>query len=371
MKKLLTTSLIFLSASSCFAIEEITLPKESLNLDYISDVYYGKAENQKDISPVFKLFTQKGLEFENSKINSVKASFVYSGQLTFLQGKHQSSYLNHNFNVVEPMITVKFNDNKSKAMFDINLTRTIAGHPNSFTEKINQIFVSHDITPNQTILIGQGDRIPNTFNGALSTMAQEMVLKSQLGRTIGDYRSVGIRNIASYKYLDYDIGLYDSTRFMRDFGQGIDFAGCVLIKPFADVESDNLDFKFGAAYNIGEYYYNYNQYSLYSSYDNKNFHIKAEYANADGYNNAVNSQNKADGFYVTASYDINPKFSLIGRYDYFTPNKAVSNTNTQEYTAGITYKPYKNMKIMLNYVRRNYSDKPDSNMLLFATRFII
>ncbi len=376
MKKFFILLILVFNSNITFAIEEVLLPKEeitpseSFNLDYLSDVYYARAENYEKVSPVFKLFSEKGLEFENSKINSIKASFLYGSNFTFQDEKHKSSSFKYNFDVVEPMITVKFNENKSKAMFDINLTRDLDGYSNSFTEKINRLYVSHDITPNQTILIGQGERIPNTFDGSISYMEQDTILKSQLGRTLGNFRAMGIRNKAKYKYADYDIGVYDSTRYMKNFGEGIEFSGNILIKPFAKFENEIKNLKIGAACNVGEYYNNYKQYSFFSGYDYKKFHIKAEYANADGYNAVVNSQNNADGFYSTASFDITPKISLLGRYDYFMPNKSLS-SNIQEYTAGITYKPYKNMKIMLNYVRRNYSDKSDSNMLMFATRFII
>ena len=371
MKKILFLLLLIFSTTSVYAVEEISLEKESLSLDYISDVYYGKAENQEKISPFFKLFTKKGLEFEDSYINSIKISMMYSSHLNFFYQNNKSSYLQHDFNSIEPKITVNFNDNRSVFGYEMNLMRDLEGYSNDFTQKINRLYFAHKITDNQTIYIGQSSRHQSTFNGVLSTIDQEMVLKSQLGRTLGNVRSVGIRDVGKYKYLDYDIGIYDSTRYMKDFGQGLDFAGKILLKPFANVESDNLDFKFGAAYTVGEYYNSYNQYALYASYDNNKFHIKSEYANADGYNGTKNSKNKANGFYTTVSYDINPKFSLIGRYDYFCENKYVSDTKVQEYTAGITYKPFKNLKFMLNFVRRDFRNVSDSNMIMFATRFII
>jgi len=374
LKKLL---LFFLIAASTplysFAIEEVELeiPEKKLDLDYFSDVYYGRIENDEDVSPILKLFSEKGLEFKNSKINSLKATFVYDGQLIYGKEGGQSPYLNHDFSTVEPMLTLKFNDNKSKIMFDYNLTRNLEGYTNRFTEKISQIYISHEITPNQTILIGQGRRLPNSYDGCRSTMERELVLKSQIGRTFGDARSVGIRNIASYKFVDYDIGVYDSTRYMKDFGNGVDFTGYIMIKPFEAISEHAGDLKLGGGYQTGKNYISYNVYSLFAGYDYKRFHIHAEYANADGYNGIHQSSNKADGFYTIASFDITPKLSILGRYDYFTGNRSSSNSYSQEYTAGVTYKMFKNMKFMLNYVNKNHSDRPNSNMILFATRFII
>ena len=105
--------------------------------------------------------------------------------------------------------------------------------------------------------------------------------------------------------------------------------------------------------------------------DYKKIHFKSEYANADGYNGIKNSNKEAYGFYTTLIYDITPKLAILGRYDYFAGDKTNTHSYCQEYTVGATYKLFKNMKFMLNLINRNYSNKPDSNMILFATRFII
>ena len=371
MKKILTLLILFFSPIYCFAIEEIKLEKESINLDYLSDVYYGKVENNDEVSPLLKLFSQKGLEFKNSPVDAIKMTFLFDGQLQYNNTAHSSPYFKHDFNTVEPMISLFFNDRKTEATFDINLLRDLDGYSNSFTEKISRAFISHKISDNQKIILGQDSRLPGTYNGSLGTMAQEFVLKSQLGRTLGEARSVGLRNKANYKFLDYDIGLYDSTRYMKDFGNGIDFTGYIMLKPFANREDELKNLKIGSGYNIGEYKTSYNVYSFYCGYDYKKLHIKAEYANADGYNGIKHSNNEANGFYSTLIYDITPKLSILGRYDYFVGNKNISHSYCNEYTAGITYKLFKNMKFMFNFINRNFSNKPDSNMILFATRFII
>ncbi len=373
MKKIFLLLVILFNINVCLAIEEvIELQKDSLNFNYLSDLYYGKVENYDKVSPVIKLFSQKGLTFENSRINSIKATFLYEGRLNFTKYEHNSSLTAiHDFVTVEPMITVKFNENKSRAVFDINLTRSLDGYSNGFTKRISRIFVSHEIVPGQTILFGQADRLPNSYDGSRNVMGQDMVLKSQLGRTFGEARSVGIRNKGAYKYLDYDIGLYDATRYMKDFAKGLDFTGYIMLKPLADCEEKTGSLKIGSGYNIGDYNNSYRIYSFFAGYDYKKFHLKAEYANADGYNGIYDSNNKAEGFYTILAYDITDKITFLIRYDFFSPQKNINSSNIQEYTAGITYRVFKNMKFMLNIVRRNYSDRADSNMILFATRFII
>ncbi len=369
MKKIFILILIvILSFNSANAVEEIKLETEKNKFDYLSDVYYGKVENA---NPVLKLFSEKGLQFENSRINSIKARFLYSGELTFLKTEGEGLSTKHDFGVIEPAITTRLNDNKTEIEFSYNLMRQIKNHPNGFTRRISTLYVSHDITENQKILFGQGSRLPTNFNGSISTMQQEFVIKSQIGRTLGDARSVGIRNIAKYKYLEYDIGIYDSTRYMMDFGRGLDFTGYLMFKPFADFNEKIGKVRLGTSYNYGEYNNSYSQYSVFLGYDYNKLHFRSEYANADGYNTKVCLRDKADGFYTSFAYDITPKISILGRYDYLNPNKNISNDTSQEFTVGITYNLLKNLKLMFNFVRREYSNKEDSNMILFATRFII
>ncbi|MCD7780841.1 MAG: hypothetical protein LUH05_09250, partial [Candidatus Gastranaerophilales bacterium] len=371
MRKLLLLILTaMLTSVSCLAIEEVNLdlPQKNINLDYFSNIYYGEIDKNEEVSPVLKLFSENGLEFENSKINSVKMYFLYDGTLNFNANAHHSSHASYKFTSVEPMIKVRFNENKSEFMFDYNLTRRLEGYSNGFTERISMLYLSHKLNDNQTFIIGQADRLPGSYDGSRRIMQQDMILKSQLGRTLGNARAAGIRDKGKYKYIDYDIGLYDSTRYMKDFGNGLDFAGYVMLKPFADVNEMAGNFKIGSGYNIGHNNISYNMYSIFAGYDYKRLHIHSEYENADGYNAVEESKNRADGFYTTLIYDVTPKLSLIGRYDYFIANRDYKGSYCQEYSAGLTYNAFKNLKLMLNYVNKNYSNKPDSNMILFATR---
>ena len=372
MKQILLAIFIVLAYNlNSFAIDEIELEKQEINLDYFSDVYYGKIDNDENISPILKLFSKNGLEFENSPISSVKLHFLYDGQFSFTSMSHYSTHFKHDFVTVEPMISAKFNEGRSQFMFDYNLLRDLPNYSNSFSEKISRLYFSHKLSDNQTILLGQGDRLPNSYDGSRSVMSQEMILKSQLGRTFGEARSVGIRNIAKYKYIDYDFGLYDSTRYMKDFGNGVDFTGYIMLKPLENIKEKIGNFKIGSGYSVGKNNISYNTYSFFAGYDYKNFHMHSEYANADGYNGIIASNKNSDGLYTLVSYNITPNVTLLARYDYFTPDKNLSSSYCQEYSAGITYNLFKNMKFMFNYVNRNYADKPDSNMILFATRFFI
>ncbi len=363
---------IVLSFSRVFAIEEVHLEQEGLNLfnygDYLSDVYYGKVENA---PAILKLASKNGLEFENSFINSVKFHFLYSGDLSYIHNQYKGDQTKHLFNSVEPKLSMNFNDNKTQAMFNINLVSDIPGYDKHFAQMLRMVYISHRFTPNQMIVFGQYTRVPTTYDGAGSLFGQDAFYKTQLGRTFGNTMSVGVRNIGNYKYIDYDIGLYDSTRFMQSFGKGLDFTGYLMFKPLADFKEKIGDFRLGAGYNVGKYNISYNQYSFFAGYDYKKFHAKAEYAAANGYNGIYESRNSAEGFYTTLMYDITSKLTLIGRYDVFDKNIYAPNDTTNEYTVGLIYSPYKNIKFLLNYVITHGTNQPSSNSILFATRFIL
>lgn len=373
MKKILIL-LYFLIFSTLpiIAIEEVSLEEEHLKLgtygDYLADVYYGRVE---EAPVILKLFSKDGLKFENSKINSVKLHFLYSGHLSYLNKEHLNDIFQHQFNTVEPKISVDFNDNKSQVMFDINLTRDIKGYSNWFTQRMTMLYFSHKITPEQLIVLGQYARIPTSFDGSQGLYAQDMFNKSQLGRTLGNTLAVGIRNLGKYKYLDYDIGIYDSTRYMKEFGNGLDFTGYTMFKPLANCKETTGDLKIGAGYSVGKNHISYSQYSFFTGYDIKKFHAKVEYSGADGYNGIYESKNSVAGMYTTLAYDLTPKLTVLGRYDIFDKNIHARNNTVNEYTIGLTYKPFENMKLLLNYVTTHGNNQPSSNSILFATRFIL
>ena len=368
MKKFLLILFFCLIQTPICAVEEIDLEKEHINLDYFSNVYYG---NKEDAPKALKLFSKKGLEFDNSIVNSVKINMLYSGHINYVHNKHIGEFINHEFVTVEPGITLKGNDNKTEASFRYNFTRNYDNYSDKFFEKISSLYISQKLTENQKIILGQYSRVPVSVDGGMPQYKQNFISKSQLGRTLGNVMSVGIRDIASYKYLDYDIGLYDSTRYMQNFGRGIDFTVSAMVKPLAGIKENKNNLKFGGSYNTGKYGISYSQYSLYTGFDRDKFHAEIEYANANGYNGIKTSRNKAEGLYTSISYDITPKLSVLARYDIFNPNTQKSNNSTKEYTIGFNYQLFKNMKLMINYIFSEGHNKPTSNSILFATRFII
>lgn len=315
------------------------------------------------------LFSPTGIKFDEGIVKSVKVGLAYDGPLVMQQLPGQDFASNYTVTGVEPFLIMKFRDNKTEFRTIYNFVRNFPNTQNPFTEKISEISISREITPNQHILLGQAKRLPIGIEGQPLPQYQDTVARAQIARTFSNTRAFGIRNIGKYKYADYDIGVYDSTRYMQDFFNGQEFVGWVNIAPLANLDEKKYGkLTMGTGCQVGSAKYDFNVFGAYVGYKYKKFATNLEYANADGYNGNLNSPNKANGFYTTAIYNLHPKFQLVGRYDIFDPNKRISNNSIAEYTAGINYIPHKYLKFLVNYVRQNKENGPDSNLIMFATR---
>lgn len=372
LKIFLILFLASISANIGFAENIIELEQQNLNLE-------AQIEDDKYINPQNKILQgtaqfldtiHNGIDFEEGIIKHTKFGFYYDGGINLLRTSERELGSTYTIPAVEVFNKTQFRDGKTELETMYNFSRDIEGYDNYFSEKISVLTLSRKIGENQKILIGQGSRSPIGVEGSYSTFNQDMVQKSQIARTFSNVRSVGIRNQGDYKYIDYDIGIYDSTRFFQDFFNGMDFTGWVNVKPLAGKEKyGNLTL--GGGYNAGHYRHDYSVLGAYAGYSYKKVHAKFEYANANGYNGMQNSTNKADGYYTTLLYDITPKLQLAARYDFFDPNKHIHHNNSTEYGLGLVYNITKDFKLYANYVFRDSQNMPDENRIMLATRFLI
>ncbi len=318
------------------------------------------------------LLSPKGLEINQGIIKSTRLGVVYDGQLKFIDTDKKDFLTNHEIGGVEVYSITKFKDDKTELKFMYNFLRKLPDAENTFTEKISEISLSHKITPNQLIIVGQNKRIPLGIDGLPLPQYLDTALRAQTARTFSNTRAFGLRNIGTYKYAEYDIGVYDSTRYWQDFFNGAEFVGWVNVKPLANLDAKKYgNLTIGAGGQVGSAKYDYKVVGTYLGYDYKKAHAKLEYMHADGYNGNSCSNKEAGGFHSTIVYDLTKKIQLVGRYDIFDPNEKVAKNNITEYTAGINYLASKQLKFLLNYVRQNKQNGPDSNMFLFVTRFML
>lgn len=71
---------------------------------------------------------------------------------------------------------------------------------------------------------------------------------------------------------------------------------------------------------------------------------------------------KSDGYYVTASAHLLPKFDVIASYDYFNKNKAIGDKQTN-YVVGVQYWFYPRCRVQAQYTHCNRRTGADNNLL--------
>ncbi len=315
-----------------------------------------------------QLFNKNGYEFESGPIKNLKLGFYYLGTGTMLWPDRQWTSTKWKNGAAELTVITKFRNDKTSARVVYNFLRDIDGHPNKFMEKFSELGIAHEFNKNNQVHVGQTWRLPIGVEGYLSPFNQDLPTKAQIGRTFSDTRSFGVRNIGNYKYVNYDIGLYDSTRYWTDFGNGVDFTGWVNFKPLANLDSKKYgSLTMGTGISTGKNLYSYTVAGGYLGYDYKRFHNKFEYSHANGYNAGGQSRNEAEGFYNTVVIDLTKNLKLIGRYDFFNPN-LLKNKSAAEYTGGLTYVFKNGFKVGVAYTYKQVNNGAHSNAISLQTQ---
>ncbi len=73
---------------------------------------------------------------------------------------------------------------------------------------------------------------------------------------------------------------------------------------------------------------------------------------------------KSDGWYAMAGYWVTPKLAPVVRYDAFREVIRAKGTHQVDWLAGIDYKPFKNLRLQLNYTLRTYRSEAIKNSSL-------
>ena len=323
---ILLLSLIF-SGLNSYALTEVKLEKEPLKLN-------------RHIIEGNSIIIDKGI------IDRIDFDLYLSlyNEMTIQRDKEFSDIFN--FGTVAPGFTLHFKDKKTRIGFLSSLSREL--DYNDFWEKESGLYIEHDFLPNQHIAIGTRRRLPIGYEGGMSSVKHPFVMRSQSARLFGNVYGFGITNTASYKYLDYEMGVYDGSRFMNKLFNGSEFAGIVQFKPLAAFDDKFGKLKIGASVDVGNSDGSFNVFNANALYEYKKFYFDFEYTNANGYTRGKVISDKYDGFYTTLGYNITDKLKILGRYDYL--RNQTSGKNSMEYSAGLTYHLKPGLDILANYV---------------------
>ncbi|MBQ3311201.1 hypothetical protein IJG72_03905 [bacterium] len=310
------------------------------------------------------IFKKEGLEFDKGPIKSIKLGVMYNGTWTEQFPKSTSKYTN---DLLIPSIEFRFRDDKTLFNMSYNFFSKSDDGKRKFFSQINEVYVMHKFNKNNRVIIGQGPRLPIGVEGSAGAFGYDLPTRAYIGRTFGNTRSIGIRYQGNFKYADLDLAVTDGRRYMRSYGGGGEFVGWVNFKPLAALDSNKWGkLTLGTGIDVGKSGNDYCVWGGYVGYDWRRFHNKFEYAYGDGYNGGTGlaSTKKTHGFYDTVILDITDKWSLLGRIDWYdTDIQSKKDTINIDYTAGLTYKISKNMRLLFAYT---YKNKPGNNSEVHA-----
>lgn len=392
MKKfLLLIIAIFFSIAPSFCIEELQAvlddareifdespieleqTEQAINLEASVDVMNLETEED-NAGDSFALEEKQWnkLQLNGKVIKSVEFHGAYMGMLTETMPTHGR----HNTTVYSPfvlhlMANTKFADDKTEFLFRINPLRKLDDY-DYLNAMISEIYLKRKITENNSVLIGQA-RTAIGVEGGQSQYTLLFPNRSQISRTYGNARSYGVRNQGKYEFFDYDIGVFDSTRFFQRVMQGAEFTGWVNAKPLARVSEKYGNLAVGTGINTGkkEHKLGYTVTGAYIGYNYKKLLANFEYAKAHGSNGNYASSKYSEGFYSTLAYSLTPKIQVLGRYDFFNADKHLAGKKSEEYTAGLNYYlKGQNLKLQLNYVYRKQDNGQNSNRYIVLTQLM-
>lgn len=242
---------------------------------------------------------------------------------------------------------------------------------NFFQSFIGDAYIVNSSIPHHKVVVGYS-RNQVGKEGGSSSYILPFVTRSQIARTFGNTRALGVRLVGNYSLIDYNLALNSSDRYFRRWFPGTEFTGWVDVKPFGKTDGRFGRLIIGGGLNAGHNEIDYAVGSFYVGYKYKKLWTNFEYAIADGYNGFDISSDKASGFNYTIGYKIIPQLQLIARYDVFDPNRDVADNKRTEYTAGINYFiKGQALRLILNYVYCQNDAMPDSHRIIFATQILI
>ena len=237
---------------------------------------------------------------------------------------------------------------------------------------ISDAYIINTSIPHHQIIAGYS-RVQTGIEGGTSSLILPFVTRSQIARNFGSARSLSVKLLGNYNYVDYNIGFGSSGRFVTSGFPGTEFTGWINVKPFGSEDKKFGKLTIGGGFNGGHNGIDYSVGSFYIGYKHKKLWANFEAAIADGYSGSNGiSSNKACGYAITAGWKFTPRWQLIGRIDQFDPNRDVSGDFKREYTVGINwFIKGQALKIVLNYVFCQNQNRNDSHKIILATQILL
>lgn len=335
------------------------------------ETLFGKIVNS-DITrtDVMTFLLQDDLTFnyEKGPVSKIHMYGAYRGALNMMWDSNYSTDYDNNTTQFGVYGSLKNPDYKFK--FAANpIPRKGLSYIDRF---VSDAYVVNTSLPNHQFVAGYS-RVQTSVEGGASTYVLPFVARSQIARNFSNVKSLSLKAIGNYQYLDYNLSLGSAGRYISSGLPGAEFNGWVNVKPFGNRSKKFGKLVVGGGFNGGHNRIDYAVATGYIGYHHKKLWTNFEASVADGYSGSNGiSKNKAGGWAATLGWKFNPHFQLIGRIDQFDPNRSVSNDLRNEYTVGINwFIKGQALKVMLNYVFCDSQNSHDSHKIILATQLVL
>lgn len=189
------------------------------------------------------------------------------------------------------------------------------------------------------------------------------------GRDLGAMLYGSFFKKEGYNILSYNLGIFNGEGVqIHDANKSKDIAARLMVRPVRGL-------LISGSYYRGEYgreYITRERYSVGACYDYGRFIVRSEYFG--GTTDAIDSE----GWYALGGFRATKSLLVAARYDTFTEDTeenytGINDTRRTDYTAGLTWQPFKYLRCQLNYVYQDYSASEIKNrhvvQLLFTGIF--
>lgn len=318
--------------------------------------------------PSFLLKDELTFKYKKGIIDKVQFYGAYQGDMGFdFSGSDYDT--DYGFGFMEAGVIGDFKDKNTDFKLQFNFKK---GENRTYLQGlVTDAYIMNTRIPHHKIIIGNS-RNQVGFEGGMGSYVLPFAMRSQISRTFGNTRALGVRVVGDYDLVDYSVALNSSDRFFKEFFPGAEFTGWVNFKPLGKTDGRYGTLVLGGGLNAGHNDTNYTVGGAYASYRYKKFMTNFEYAIADGYNGTYISTDKATGFYTTIQYRLTQKLHILARYDQFDPNRDVANNLRREYSAGINYFiKGQALRLILNYVFCDNEDTEDSHRIILGTQILL
>lgn len=335
------------------------------------DTLFGKIVNS-DIkrTDVMTFLLQDDLTFNYQKgpISKLHAYGAYRGALNMMWDSNYST--DYDNNTTQLGVYGSFRNPDYKFKFAANpIPKNGLNYIDRF---VSDAYIVNTSLSNHQFIAGYS-RVQTSVEGGASTYVLPFVARSQIARNFSNVKSLSLKTIGNYQYVDYNLSVGSSGRYITSGMPGAEFNGWVNLKPFGNKSKKYGKLVVGGGFNGGHNRIDYAVATGYIGYHHKKIWTNIEASVADGYSGSNGiSKNKAGGWAATFGWKFNPHFQLIGRVDQFDPNRNMSNDLRNEYTIGINwFIKGQALKVMLNYVFCDSQNRQDSHKIILATQVVL